>query len=270
MQDLVINAFKIIKEIQENTRHALKELKAVKKVFESGNFIKVGTLIESVGFENALKALNLQKTHDELRAAYGRHITGLRMQFDKNFHSACDELNLKEVKGDSMSEFRIRGILSVKVNFKKNFAEIKTFARSKKLKSIDPVKVARESKHEVERLFQRPFEPKMFLTSLFEAYQKLKTESKKDVLLKDVHRILWFERQKDSFFDTSDRTKIVPYPLDEFSVDLGKLMESKVQGLDNGYICRISLGSSGVNIYGSNGNFNSYKFLEFVRGGNNA
>ncbi len=270
MQDLVSNAFKIIREIQENSRNALKELKAIKKTFEKNDFTKLGVLIESSRFENALKALNLEQIHTEFKDVHQRYIAAMRLEFDKKFLSVCNELNLKDVTGDSMSEFRIRGILSVKINYPKSYAEIRTFARSKRIKSTDPTKIAHELKTEVTRLFERPFEPRAFLNSLFIAYQKLYTESKKTILLKDVHRIFWLEKQKDDFFESSEPRKMVLYPLDEFSVDLGRLMESRFQSLENGYVCRISLGSGGVNIYGKDGNFNSYKFIEFKRGGDNA
>jgi hypothetical protein len=269
MLETINNAIKIVKEIQENSRDALKSLNAMETALKKGNFEKIGASIENDEFANLFKTLNLLNILSELKSRYGNYISGLRMDFDKKFLLICRELNMNGVKGDSMSEFRIQGILSLKINFQKRFAEIKTFARSKRIKSMDPTIIAHELKKELVRLFDRPFEPKLFLNSLFSAYQKLQSESKKNVLIKDVHRILWLEKQKDIFFESSDSAKMISYPLDEFSIDLGKLIQSGVQSLDNGYICRISLGSGGINIYRTDGDFNAYKFLEFSKGGEN-
>ena len=270
MKDVLNKADHAIKGIQENSRYLLKELKALKKTFDMGDFSKLGNLIQNDRFENALKAIGLESLFNEIKNKYQGHITNLRIKFDNKLISACHELDLKEIKGNSMNGFQIRGILRLKITFQKNISEIKTFVLSKKLKSLDPIIISRELKKEFGRLFERPFDPKEFLILLFKAYQQLTNESKKTVLLKDVHRILWMEKQKDGFFENSDPKKLISYPLDEFSVDLGKLMESKVQALYNGYVCRVSLGSGGVNIFKRNGEFNAYKFLEFVKGGENA
>lgn len=270
MKDLLHKADHAIKEIQENSRYLLRELKALKKTFGMGDFSKLGNLIQNNRFENSLNALGLESLYNEINNKYQGHIANLRMDFDKELVSACHDLNLKEIKGNSMNGFQIRGILRLNINFQKNISELKTFIHSKKLKSLDPIIISHELKKEIERLFERPFDPKEFLSILFKAYQQSRSESKKVVLLKDVHKILWMEKQKDGFFETSDHKKLVSYPLDEFSVDIGKLMESNIQALDNDYVCRISLGAGGVNIFKRNGEFNAYKFLEFVKGGENA
>ncbi|GAG13344.1 unnamed protein product, partial [marine sediment metagenome] len=160
-----------------------------------------------------------------------------------------------------------RGILRLRVNFQKNTAEIRSLAVSKKMKSLDPKIIAFEVKSEVDRLFERPFNTHDFLNTLFKAYHRLRTESSNVVLLKDVHRLLWMGKQKEGFFETSNPKQLIPYPIDEFSVDLGKLLESKDRSLSSGYICRLSLGSGGVNIYNPSGDFNAYKYIEFVKGG---
>ncbi len=270
MRDLLSKAEQTIKTIQENTRYALKEIKAIKKTFDKGDFSNLNSLIQNNRFENTLRALGLESVYTQIKNKQQEYLASLRIKFDEKLISACHDLNLNDLKGNSMNEFQIRGMLRLRVNFQKNISEIRTFANLRKIKSLDPTVISRELKNEAERLLERPFEPKKFLNLIFKAYQQIQTESKKTVMLKDIHRMLWVERQKEGFFETSDLKKMVSYPLDEFSVDLGKLMESKVQSLDNGYLCRISLGSGGINIFKRNGEFNAYKFLEFVKGGENA
>lgn len=266
MREILEQASQIVTKNYENSKNALKKLRTLETALEKENFTKLAAQLESSGFKNSLEALNLQNIYNELKEAFEKHTISLRMDFNKKFPSTCEELNLRDVKGDNTGGFRIRGILHVRVDFRKKITELKTFARSNKIKSLDPKKIAQESNEEIVRLFNRPFEAKNFLSELFRSYQKLQTESKKTVLLKDVHRIQWVEKQKDDFFETSDPAKMTPYPLDEFSIDLAKLMESKVQTTGDGYACKISLGRDGIIIYRGNGDFNSYKFLEFVKG----
>lgn len=272
MQEVLNSALQVIAKVQENSKRASTELKKIKMLFERNELSKLSVQVESNSLKNVLDALNLQELYNNLREEFKKYIekytASLRVEFDEKFLSTCQNLNLRDIKGNSMSEFRIQGILHIRIDFRKKIAELKTVARSKKI-NLDPIKVAHESKKEIDRLFGRPFDSKSFLMDLFKAYQKLQTESKKTVLLKDVHRIMWLEKQKDNFFETSDSAKMISYPLDEFSIDLSKLMESRVQTTNDGYTCKISLGSGGINIYRSDGNFNSYKFLEFAKGGNN-
>lgn len=257
MKEILNKAFQRVTEYQEKSKSALKEIERLKTSFEEGKISKLSSQIESAGLKSALDALNLNDIYNNLKESFKKYTDSLRMEFDTKFLSACKVLKLSDVKGNNMDGFSIRGILRVRIDFSKNITELLTSASPKKIETLDPEKIAQESKKELDRLFDRPFDAKSFQDALYKAYQKLKTGHQEGVLLKDVHRILWVERQKDNFFELSDPSKMIKYPLDEYSVDLDKFMNLKVQ------TCTISLGSGGINIYSSDGNFNSYKFLEF-------
>lgn len=269
MKNIIEKAIMNLKEMQIASNNTLKTLKKILTTVEKGDYSKLNSFIDNLDFQNSMKAQKLSELYEELKKTYDNHIGKLRIEFDKEFKDACNYLNLKNINGNSMDQFRIQGILQVRVNFSKNISEIKTFARQRLIKSLDAKKVAKELEREVKRLFERPFDPVSFLTNLFEAYKNINLEHSKTVLLKDVHKILWMEKQNKNFFDKSDPGKMVQYPLDEFSIDLAILMRSKISTIDNGYACKISLGSGGINIYSEDGSFNSYKFLEFIKGGNN-
>lgn len=260
---------KILKKISisiSNSKSAFKELKKIKMLLEKENLTKLTSQVESKNLKNILVSLHMESLYNELKEKLKGYTASGRMEFDKKFLSSCQKLNLGDVKGDSMNEFQIRGILHVQIEFNKNIATLKTFTCSKKIKSLEPAKIAQECEKEIKRLFNRSFEAKKFLTELHKSYQKLQTEPpQKIVLLKSVHRNMWLERQKNDFFEISNPAKMVSYPLDEFSVDLSKLIESGITKTDDGYVYNISLGSGGVNIYASDGSFNCYKFLEFVK-----
>lgn len=269
MENIIDRVILNLQKIKSTSSDSLKLFKRIKSMIEKGDYSKLDGYFEDTEFQRSLNMLNLEESYLELKQAYEKRKNSLRIGFDREFIDACNQLNIREITGNSMDQFRFGGILHVKVNFSKNRADIKTFAIQKSFKSLDPKHIAKELQKEVKRIFQRTFEPVEFLSNLFRAYEKIYTEQNKIVLLKDVHKIMWMDRQSKNFFEKSDSRKMIPYPLDEFSVDLAKLMKSKVHTLENGYTCKISLGPGGINIYSEDGSFNSYKFLEFLKGGNN-
>lgn len=269
MKDVLSKIEKDIKSIGDNLRFAQKQMKSIRNLYDNADFLKMGIVINNSLFAGAMQKLGLDNLYTELRGKQNEYASSSRISFDNQLILACNGINLKDVTGNSMDGFRIRGIVGLRLYFQKGYAEIKTSALSKRIESFDPLQIAQELKKEIDRLFERPFDAKIFLSMLFKAYKQLETDTNKSVLLKEVHKVIWIEKQKDDFFEASDAKKIVSYPLDEFSVDLGKLMESKIYVLDNGYSYKIALGSGGVNVYRPSGEFNAYKYLTFERRGGN-
>ena len=269
MKDLIEKALKNLDEMKIASTKTIKTLKIIRTAIVKGDYSKLNTFIDNIDLQNSMQSLNLGELYEEIKKSYNNYLGKLRLDFDKEFKDACNNLNLRNLTGNSMDQFRFKGIIQVKINFSKNITEIKTFARQRTIKSLDANRVAKELNSEVKRLFERHFDPRSFLEILFDAYKKIISENSRNVLLKDVHRIVWVGKQNKGFFEKSDPGKMVQYPLDEFSVDLSNLLRLKASKLDSGYSYQISLGSGGINIYGEDGSFNSYKFLEFIKGGNN-
>lgn len=267
MQDLVRQAKETIGKIGERSKQVVKTLNAIQKALDKGDLLKAGKLIDNPALAKNLNELYADSVYEGLKTQLEKKIGRLRIEFDKRFLDICSQIDLSGVVGDSMSGFRIRGVLRLKISFQKNSAEIRTDTCRRKVKSLDPGKLAEEAKQDVERLFYRPFDPRAFLLELYQAYSQLSSQTKKTVLLRDVHRTLWVQKQKADFFAESNASKMASYPVDEFSIDLSKLLESKVSQLENGYGLRLLLGSGGINVYAPDGNFNAYKFIEFQLGG---
>ncbi len=266
MEEILENAINVISNINTCATQAVKELKKMQSLFSAGNFIQLNSILEKGVFKESLEHLKLDDLYASLKKAYEKQMGQLRIEFDKKFTEACNRNGIANVQGNSMDGYRIKGIIFVKINFTKNSSEIGTFVLSKKINTLAPDKIADAVKTEITRLFERPFIPMDFLKNLFHVYQELRKESSGVLLLKDVYNILWLKKQKIEFLETADPSKMVLYTLDQFSVDLSRLIESRIQKLENGYECVISLGANSINIYGSDGNFNSYKFLEFRKG----
>lgn len=267
MENILKNAVSVISDMNFQAAQAARDVKKMQTFFSAGNLAQVFALLEKPSFVQSLERLKLTDLYADMKKAYDRQIAQVRIEFDKKFIEICNQIGVTSIKGNSMDGFQIRGIISVRINFNKNISEVGTYVISKKLNTLSPKKVAEEVRAEITRLFERPFIPMEFLKSLYQAYEEMRRESSRTLLLKDVHRVLWLKRQSPELIEKANPSKMVIYALDQYSVDLGKLIESGNKRLDNGYECIISLGANAINIYGSDGNFNSYKFLEFKRGG---
>lgn len=269
MEELIKNAIDIIDKMNAEAVKAGKVLKAMQIAHVAGNFANLAGIFEKGTIKESLSHLQLNELYEQLKRAFDINVAHLRLEFDKTFLEVCKQIGLNDVKGNSMDGFRIRGIIGVKINFTKSLSEISTFILSKKFNSLDPHKIAEKVKEEVSRLFERPFFPEDLLQSLYQAYLDIRKESSSVVLLKEVYRLVWLKKQKQEFLETANFSKMLPYTLDQFSIDLGRLIESKTRKTNTGYECVLSLGAGGINIYTPDGNFNSYKFLEFRKGGAN-
>jgi len=270
MDELIKDVIAAVNKMNGYTKKAGKDLKTMQSVLAAGNFTQLAGIFEKNTLKDSLGHLRLDEMYEQLKKAFNARVGHLRLDFDKQFLEACNQIGLNDVQGNSMDGFRIKGIITVKINFTKSLSEISTFVSSKKINTLNANKIVEKIKEEINRLFDRPFSPEEFLQNLYQVYEVLRKEPSSVVLLKDVYRQIWLGKQNQEFMETANPAKMTAYSLDQFSVDLGRLIEAKVRKLESGYECIISLGAGGINIYGRDGNFNSYKFIEFLQGGSNA
>ncbi len=139
--------------------------------------------------------------------------------------------------------YRVNHVIRVRIDDQRRIATIETASNRQRLVGdISPKRVAATIQQEYRRLFDRPFEPAQFIEELFLAYrQALVAEGTarsigSPVSLFTVHRFVVFLRQPPKLFQAGDRTQFVPYPLDEFAVDLGKLLASGCIRFDRHYL----------------------------------
>ncbi|MBA3018270.1 hypothetical protein KJ932_06350 [Patescibacteria group bacterium] len=269
MKELIERSIKTISNINKQSKTAFKEIKKIKSLYSKGDIVKIINIVEKEEFNQLFIDLKIEHIYEEINGAIQNYFSKIRKEFDYKFKNKCVELGINELDGNSMEQFRIKSIISVKINFSKNTCQIGTFAETKRFNCVDPTTVALKVKDEFKRLFERRFEPKEFLKELYEAYNKSKTYNNNQVLLKDIHKNIWVNIQRNDFFEKSDARKMQSYPIDEFSVDLSKLINSKIKSIDGDYEYHLSLGSGGVNIYMNDGAFNSYKYIEFKKRGSN-
>ena len=205
---------------------------------------------------------------DEIDHETTRQIRKFKINFDQELISSCEESGMTPISGDSRKGFKIRGIIKVAIDFEKGKSTVKTLSKKNKVNSIKIQEIIKEITKVNKRLFERKWVAGDFLKELYEAYTAVsKGNFDKEVPLKDVQTRLWLKSQNESFWKSFDKDRLNNYPTDEFSVDLSKLLSSKPQ-ISNDIEYLISEGADGITVHDNSGNFRSFKFIKFTKGGN--
>ena len=137
------------------------------------------------------------------------------------------------IEGRLSIGYRIGYVIHVRVDERKNQVKVETASRQRTISGdISAETVAATVREELDRLFGRPLDPAVFCRQLFEAYRlALAFEGKpgrigEPVDLRSVHRFLVLEQQNRKALEAGEPDQFRPYPLDEFAVDLGRLLAS--------------------------------------------
>lgn len=144
-----------------------------------------------------------------------------------------------DINGQLTEGYWIRRMIRVEIDDQKYRATVGTRFNSRRLTgdiSVDAV--AEAVRVELQRLFDRPFDPEQFLGDLFRAYELALTSEGRPgrhgepVSIFTVHKFLVFSRQSDRTFHSVQPSHFRPYLPDEFAVDLGRLLEAGSTRLD--------------------------------------
>ena len=119
MKDIIEKAIMNLKKIQMVSKNTLKTLNKIRATIEKGDYSKISSFIDNLDFQNSMKELRLGDLYAEFKRKYDNYLGKIRLEFDKEFIEACNYFNLKNITGNSMDQFRVQGILHVKVNFSK-------------------------------------------------------------------------------------------------------------------------------------------------------
>ncbi len=189
-----------------------------------------------------------------------------KLKFDSYFLKECEKINLSPLSGSSLKGFKLKGIIQIDIDFAKSSSIIGTNCRKIKLNSVQVSDIIIEIEKLCNILFNKKFAPNDFIEELFVAYKKASGDKiDKDVLLNDIQKELWMKRQKEAFWLTYDKSKMIDYPTDAFSVDLYELIKNKALCTRDGYRFSLSEGANGIVVYDEAGNFWTYKFIKFKK-----
>ncbi len=208
-----------------------------------------------------LERLGLAESARALR----EYVTSLsaagRTDFEKDFPRLCQDLSLLPVTGTLDSGYRVRGAIEVRANFSRGQVRVSTVSESR---TVSPP-TARGAVDAVQpiykRLYQRPFDQAEFERALVDAFSSAGGRWGESVLLTSVHKQLFLSRQKAEFFRDTSSKRLVGYPLDEFSGDLGRFLQAGAQGRAEARRMTLELGRDGIVVFTEAGGFDSYKFL---------
>jgi hypothetical protein len=200
----------------------------------------------------------------ELGRALKEYLTSLsgvgRGEFETEFPRLCHDAGLP-VTGNLDSGYRIHGAIEVRATFSKSQARVSTVSETR-IVSPPAAKGVVDAVHAIhKRLFQRPFDAVTFARTLVEAFLKVGREGE-SVPLADVHKQIFLLRQKPEFFRDNSVKRLITYPLDEFSIDLGRFLESRTPERSASRQIMLELGRDGIVVFKDDGSFESYKFLK--------
>jgi hypothetical protein len=204
----------------------------------------------------------LEKYRENLNNDYRE----FRLNFDSELAEKFKEKGLTSIAGNSRAGFKVKGIIEIRIDFDRAISIIGTSCKSFKIESIQIEDILKQVLLTQNRLFERTFDSFKFVEELFNAYVEVsQNKTEIEVLLREVQKRIWTARQKESFWMTFDKDRLVEYPTDEFSVDLSMLLKNKDLTTTEGYRFMLSEGSNGIVVHDNMGNFKSFKFLLFKK-----
>lgn len=253
----------IQKEVQEK-KSAIEWLKKLEVLVKEDDWLSVGFHISKkpplIG--SYTNKVDLLEFEEKVRINF----TEAKQRYNQQFFDHCKIAGIEPVTGGYSNGFTIKGFIWVFPDIDRGTSEIKTLARRKILKTIRISDVLKEVTRTDKHIFSRKFDPERFIEELYQAYLSIDHGRHDQVLLEEVMREIWKNRQPRKFWETFDDSKIQSYSIDEFSVDLTRLIESRQNVTKEGYKSQLSLGANGINIFDRSGQFKSYKFIKFIKG----
>lgn len=119
-----------------------------------------------------------------------------------------------------------------------------TTINKKVLKSIDPRRILTMVSKLKHQLYDRPYDPRDFIDSLYRVYQELIDVQSSTVThsipIQDFYLAYVISLQSKAFFQNMDKGKFKGYSLDQFSVDIWRYFQAGIGGTSSGYELKLS------------------------------
>ncbi len=126
------------------------------------------------------------------------------------------------------------------------FTEKRTLLNGKAIKTVDPQRLMRAVLALKRRLYDRAFEPQLFIDGLFAAHQKVNQAAGRAVgdpaPTQTVYMEYTLSIQSRSFFQDMAKGRFREYDADQFAVDFWRYFNSDVSRTSDGYILRLDGG----------------------------
>lgn len=142
-------------------------------------------------------------------------------------------------------EYRVHKVIEVAIDEKRSQARIGTLYCADTIRGdLSVATVAEAVRKQFKRLFERPFEAREFLETVWKGYrlgllwERGSLVPGESVSIFTVHRFVVWLKQKEALF--TQGKGFVPYLPDEFAVDLGRLLAAATTTTQEGYRLNLS------------------------------
>ena len=119
-----------------------------------------------------------------------------------------------------------------------------TTINKKVLKSIDPRRILTAVLNLKRQLYDRPYDPRDFIDSLYRVYLGLMETHPSTVTnsipIQDFYLAYVLSLQSKPFFQNMDKGKFKGYSLDQFSIDIWRYFQAGIGGTSQGYELKLS------------------------------
>jgi hypothetical protein len=211
------------------------------------------------------QGIKLSEVARSLQSSLQAHLTKLsaagRSQFEEEFPKQCTDTGLLPLTGSIDGGYRVRGAIEVRPNFARGRVRVSTISETRTISPPVAGSTVTVVRTVYKRLYERPFQVSEFERRLLEAFARAGGRKGDSVPLASIHQQLFLLRQKVDFFRDMSSKRMIAYPVDEFSVDLGRFLAISPHSAKDRERVVLELGRDGIIIFKENGGFDSYKFL---------
>ena len=207
------------------------------------DFLRLDEQIQTKMAENVEQEETLtdcKPLFDALREYAGEQVERYRLQFIEDLNRLAEEAELP-IEIDFPRFSVLKGI-DGEINFSKRITTI----NKKALKSIDPRRIVTAALRVKKQLYDRPFDPQVFIDSLYKTYASIiKTEKFPPGHTVPIQRFYLeyvISQQSKTFFTNMDKTKFRGYSLEQFGVDIWRYFEAGIGGTSNGNVLQLTPG----------------------------
>jgi hypothetical protein len=163
-----------------------------------------------------------------------------RIELIEDLKRICREAEI-EIQVDFPKFAVLKGI-----NGEIDFSGRCTTINKKVLKSIDPRRILTAILKLKRLLYDRPYDPQVFIDSLCQVYlkwiEKENTRFGNSIPIQTFYLEYVMSLQAKPFFQNMDKVKFKGYSLDQFSVDIWRYFQAGIGGASQGYELELSSG----------------------------
>lgn len=177
---------------------------------------------------------------DSLKTYANEKVELYRIQLIEDLERLCKEAGL-DILVDFPKFTVLKGILG-EIDFSGRCTRI----NKKVLKSIDPRRIVSKALQVKRELYDRPYDPQLFIDSIYQVYldlvHKTKLNKGDTIPIQQFYLEYVISLQTKTFFQDMDKGKFKGYSLDQFSVDLYRYFSADIRGTSQGDKLQLSAG----------------------------